>query len=84
MFAPSGRKRAERQTCAQILRAIRRARAELSQADRIAVEAGDDISVRMRFERDVTAEPGGNGCRRGRRPRLFSGRAQAESPQVWG
>jgi len=25
----------------------------------MATEAGDDISVRARFERDVTAEPGG-------------------------
>ena len=64
MLRPSGRKRGERQTCAQILRAIRGARAELSQADRIAIEAGDDFSARVRFERDVTAEPGGNGCRR--------------------
>jgi hypothetical protein len=54
-----GRKRAERQTGAQILRAIRRACAELSQGNRIAVEAGDDLSARARFERDVIAEPGG-------------------------
>ena len=54
-----GRKRAERQTHAQILRAIRCARAELSQADRMGTEAGDDFAVRVRFERDVTAEPGG-------------------------
>ena len=46
----------------RLLRAIRRARAERSQADRIAIEAGDDFSVRVRFERDVAAEPGGNGC----------------------
>ncbi len=57
--AAAGRKRAERQTPAQVLRAIRRARAELSQADRMAVEAGGDVSVRMRFERDMTEEPGG-------------------------
>jgi hypothetical protein len=54
-----GRKRAGWQTHAQVLRAIRRARAELSQVDRMAIEAGDDFSVRVRFERDVTAEPGG-------------------------
>ena len=29
-------------------------------ADRIAVEAGEDFSVRVRFERDMAAEPGGN------------------------
>jgi hypothetical protein len=55
----AGRKRAKRQTHAQILRAVRRSRAELSQTDRIAVEPGDDVPVRARFERDVTAEPGG-------------------------
>ena len=55
----AGRKRAKWQTRAQALRAIRRARAEFSQADRMAVEAGDDFSVRARFERHLTAEPGG-------------------------
>ena len=77
MLRPLGRKRAERQTRAQVLRAIRRAGAELSQADRIAIEAGDDFSVRVRFERDVTAEPGGKSCRRSPSPSLCSGSAQA-------
>src|SRR5208337_3374924 len=72
-----GRKRAEWQTYAQFLRAIGRARAERSQADRMAIEAGDDFSVRLRFEPDVTAEPGGNSCRRGRSDSLWSGSAQA-------
>ena len=54
-----GRKRGEWQTHAQILRALGRVRAELSQADRMGTEAGDDFAVRVRFERDVTAEPGG-------------------------
>ena len=58
MFRRVGRKRAERQTYAQFLRAIRGARAERSQADRIAIEAGDDFSVRVRFERDVTGGAG--------------------------
>ena len=71
-----GRKRAERQTRAQVLRAIRRAGAELSQAHRMAIEAGDDVSVRARFERDVSAEPGGESCRRSS-PWLCSGSAQA-------
>jgi hypothetical protein len=53
-----GRKRAERQTHTQVLRAIRRVRAEPSQADRMAIEAGNDVSVRTRFERDPTDEPG--------------------------
>ena len=55
----AGRKRTERKTRPQVLRAIRCARAELSQADRMAIEAGGNVSVRVRFERDVTAEPGG-------------------------
>jgi hypothetical protein len=54
-----GPKRGEWQTHAQILRAIRCTRAERSQTDRMATEAGDDFAVRVRFERDVTAEPGG-------------------------
>ena len=54
-----GRKRGKRQTRAQALCAMCRDRAELSQADRIAIEAGGDVSVRVRFKRDVTAKPGG-------------------------
>jgi hypothetical protein len=72
-----GRKRAEWQTNAQLLRAIRSARAKLSQADRMAIEAGDEFSVRVHFERDVTANPGGKSCRRSRPPSLYSGSAQA-------
>jgi hypothetical protein len=55
----AGRKRTKRQTHAQALRAIRRARAELSQADRLGIEAGDDFPVRARLEGDMTTEPGG-------------------------
>jgi hypothetical protein len=71
-----GRKRVERQTRAQVLGAIRRPGAELSQANRMAIEAGDDVSVRARFERDVSAEPGGESCQRSS-PSLCSGSAQA-------
>ena len=81
----AGRKRGERQTRAQLLRAIRRAGAERSQADRIAIEAGDDFSVRARFERDVTDEPGGKGLPA--QPvalSLFRERASRDDPQVWG
>jgi len=39
---------------------MRGARAESSQADRITLEANGDFSLRLRFERDVAAEPGGN------------------------
>ena len=56
--SPAGRERAERQTNAQLLRAIRSARAELSQADRMTIEAGGDFSVRVRFERDVSCGAG--------------------------
>jgi len=72
-----GLERAERQTRAQGLRAIRRRGAELSQADRMAIEAGDDVSAGARFERDVSAEPGGESCRRSSSPSLCSGSAQA-------
>ena len=49
----------ERQTRAQVPAARSAARrAELSQADRIAIEAGDDFSARPRFEGDVAAEAG--------------------------
>ncbi len=50
-----------------------------SQADRIAVEAGDDFAVRARFERDVTAEPGENGRRRDPPTTLFRERASRET-----
>jgi len=55
----AGRKRSERQTRTQLVRAIRRSGAERSQADRMAIEASDDVSVRTRFERDTADEPGG-------------------------
>ena len=45
----AGGKRGKWQTRAQVLRAIRRARAELSQADRIALETGGDFAVRARL-----------------------------------
>src|SRR4051794_3997027 len=67
-----GRKRAERQSHAQVLRTIGRTRADLSQADRMAIEAGGDVSVRVRFKRDVTAEPGGQRCRESPSPLLYS------------
>jgi hypothetical protein len=53
--ASVGLERSGWQTHVQVLRAIRHARAERSQADRMAIEAGDDSSLRVRFERDVTA-----------------------------
>jgi hypothetical protein len=52
-------KRAKLQTPAQFLCAIRRTCAELSKTHRIAAEAGDDVSIRARLERDMSAEPGG-------------------------
>ena len=61
----------------QFLRAIRRGGAERSQADRMAIEAGDDFSVRLRFEPDAPAEPGGSFCRRGRSHSLWRGSGQA-------
>ena len=51
----------------------------------MAVEAGDDFSVRVRFERDVSAEPGGQELPA--QPvalALFRERASRDDPQVWG
>jgi hypothetical protein len=55
----AGRQRAERQTAAQVLGALRCAHAELAQAHSMTTEAGDDFPVRARFERNVSGEPGG-------------------------
>jgi hypothetical protein len=74
---PNGRNRAEWQTYAQFLCAIRSSRAERSQADRVSIEAGDDFSIRLRFKPKVPAEPGGNSCRRGRSHSLSCGSGQA-------
>jgi hypothetical protein len=82
--AAGGCKWAERQTRAQLLRAIRRSGAEFSQADRMAVEAGDEGSVRTRFEGDMTAQTSGQRRRRSPAPSLRSGSAQTLAPQVWG
>ena len=62
----------------QPLGAIDGAGAELSQADRIAVEAGGEASVRLRFERDGTAQSRGNTRCRGPPPCLSSGSAHAD------
>ncbi len=75
--APPGRERGEPQPRAQPLGARRRARTEHPQPDRIAVEAGGELSVRARVERDVTAEPGRYRRRRGGSPFLGCGSAQA-------
>ena len=69
----------------RLLRAIRRARAELSQADRMTIEAGDDASVRTRFERDVSRRAGRTKSpAQLRRPRLFPGARKPDDPQVCG
>jgi hypothetical protein len=58
--------------------------AERPQANRIAINADDHFAVRVRFECDVTAEPGGNRLRHNACS-LHSGRTQAgDAPQVWG
>ena len=74
---PAGLEGGEWQTHSQVLRALSYARAERSQADRIAIEMGDDFSVLVRFERDVTAEPGGDSQRRSPSPSLYFVSAQA-------
>ena len=57
--AAPGRKRAQREPGAQILRAIRRARAELPQRERMTIDAGGDGPVQVCFKRGATPQPGG-------------------------
>ena len=70
----------ERQTRAQVACAIDCLGAEFSEAGRVAVEAGGDASVGLRFEPDACIQPGGNGRRRDFPPSLFRGSAQSGSP----
>ena len=78
-------KGAKRQTRAQLLRAFHRDGAEPSEAFGIAIEAGGEISIRLRFKRDVRAEPGGNDRWRDPPHLVFCGSAQTETAsQVWG
>jgi hypothetical protein len=51
--------RVERQTHTQVPRSICCACAELPQINRMVIEAGDNFAVRVRFKRDVTADPSG-------------------------
>jgi hypothetical protein len=50
--------RIERESSAQFARTSRGASTEISEAVRIAVDARDDLSVRFRRQRDMTAESG--------------------------
>ena len=59
--APAAGKCGERQTCAQLLRRARRAGAKHTKADRIAAEAGANVSARVDFEGGVSVELGENG-----------------------
>jgi hypothetical protein len=61
------------------LHPIQRFGAELSEASGVTVEAGGDISVRQRFERDAGVQPGRDG-RRDLSPWLFRRRAQGRCP----
>jgi hypothetical protein len=60
--------RGERQTRAQLQRAIHRAGAERSELERVALEVSDEVSIGPRLERGVRAQPGGNGSRPGPSP----------------
>src|SRR5271165_553948 len=60
--------------------ANRRTGAELSEAERIAVEAGGDFAVCARLQRDGTAEPGRDDRRSGPSPCFLCGSAQAGRP----
>lgn len=78
------RKRSQREAGAQSLRTFRDARAELPEPHRIAVEAGGNPPVRLRFKRDVAAKTGGNDGWRDPAPSFFSGSAQAGMPLRYG
>jgi hypothetical protein len=56
------RERHERQTRLKVARAIRHPGAERPKADRMSLETGNDLAVRLRFQRNWTVEQGGNGC----------------------
>ena len=85
IFRPPDANEASGRPVRSVVRAICYSCVERSQADRIAVEVGDDFSVRMRFERDLTAQPSGNGRWRGPSHALWFGIAQAwDDLQVWG
>ena len=51
--------RGERETHTEVPRATYCACAELSQINRMMIKAGDNLAVRARFEREVTADPSG-------------------------
>ena len=55
----------ERQARTQRLRAVRGARADLPQRERMTIEASGDRPVRARFKGDVSGEPGRQRYRRG-------------------
>ena len=55
----------QRQARAQRLRAVRSARADLPQRERMTIEGSYDRSVRARFKADVSGEPGRQRYRRG-------------------
>jgi hypothetical protein len=63
--AAAGGQGVERQARAQRLRAVRGARADLPQRERMTIEASEDSSVRARFKADVTGEPDRQRDRRG-------------------
>jgi hypothetical protein len=67
---------AEWQTGAQLQRTTRNARTELAQTDPMAIEMGDDLSARMRFEGDVRSKPDGKSCWPGPSRSLYSRTAQ--------
>jgi hypothetical protein len=47
-----------------MMRLRRGSRAELAEAHRIAVKPGEDVAIRLRLERDMRAQSGGNYGRR--------------------
>ena len=62
-FPVVSRKQAQRQARTQLLHTIRSSRAELAHTDRLAIDAGDDLSTRMRFDGHARPDLGGKRCR---------------------
>jgi len=77
---PRRGKRGKRQTGTQLPHAFRGSGAELSQADREALDLGDRVAARLNIERNMTNQPYGERRRRGCSPSPFSRRAQGKRP----
>jgi hypothetical protein len=77
LLVHAGGRRAKWQTGAQFLYTIGSTSAEFSKTDRMALKTGDDLSARVRFERDMRCKPSRKNYGPGSSHSLCSG-----SPQI--